>query len=187
MRLQLVIPIIIGLSACTIGSAYIYHYLQQNSDKKKKKDDQPLTSVKVIKCVEIAIHNEFVPSIVGKNSQNLKSLQEKTRTKISFREDGRQENHHTCCIEGTADAIEDARKIIMMIASKPVLVTEQLDVSQSACGKIIGRCGEMLQEICRKSNAKVSVNSSENNHQRQVVITGTRTQVKCNNYKLFSY
>lgn len=186
MRIQVLIPLIIGLSACGIGSAYIYYQIkeQKDADKKNKRkggasdDDHPLTSVDVITCAELAIHNEFVPVILGKDGLNLKALETKTRTKITFRKEGRQnDDHQTCVIEGTLDAIEDARKIILMIASKPVLVTEELDVSPSACGKILGRCGEMLQEICRKSNAKVSVNSSEVNQQRQVVITGTRSQV----------
>ena len=182
MRIQVLIPFVIGLSVCGIGSAVIYHYLkeQQKSGKKKRDDDDvdhPLTSVDVIKCAEIAIHNEFVPVILGKNNLSLIALQEKTRTKISFYEDRHHADHQTCVIEGTWESIEDAKKIILMVSSKPRLVTEQLDVSPSACGKIIGRCGEMLQEICRKSNAKVSVNSNEANNQRQVVITGTKQQV----------
>lgn len=186
MRIQVLVPLIIGLAACGIGSAFIYHQLkeQQKDDKKKRRSnsesdpDHPLTSIDVITSAELSIHNEFVPAIVGKDSLNLKSLEAKTRTRISFKTSRTSDDHHTCVIEGTLDAIEDARKIILMIASKPpVLVTEQLDVSQSACGKIIGRCGEMLQEICRKSNAKVSVNSNETSNQRQVVITGTRMQV----------
>lgn len=186
MRIQVIIPLIIGLSACGIGSAFIYHYLkeqQQKDETKKTKSkggdasDHPLTSVDVITCAELSIHNEFVPVIVGKDSLNLRSLEGKTRTKISFRPNPVSDDHHTCVIEGSLEAIEDARKIIAMIAARPVVVSETLDVSQSACGKIIGRCGEMLQEICRKSNAKVSVNSNETNNQRQVVITGTRVQV----------
>lgn len=186
MRIQVLVPLIIGLAACGIGSAFIYHQLkeQQKDDKRKRRrsnsesdPDHPLTSIDVITSAELSIHNEFVPVIVGKDSLNLKSLEAKTRTRISFKTSRNSDDHQTCVIEGTLDAIEDARKIILMIASKPVLVTEQVDVSQSACGKIIGRCGEMLQEICRKSNAKVSVNSNETNNQRQVVITGTRMQV----------
>lgn len=181
MRVQVLIPLIIALSACGIGSALLYQHLK---DRKKRtpedeEDSSPLTSVAVITCAELAIHNEFVPIVIGKDRAALKSLQTKTRTKISFHAANRpdDDDHQTCRIEGTLEAIEDARKIIATIASRPVLVTDQLDVSQSACGKIIGRCGEMLQEICRKSNAKVSVNSSEGHHQRQVVITGTRVQV----------
>lgn len=186
MRIQVLIPLVIGLSACGIGSAFIYHYLKEQRRNGRKRtddndpdnnDDHPLTSVDVITSAEMAIHNEFVPVVVGKDGLNLKALETKTRTKISFKRDRRNDDHQTCRIEGTPEAIVDAQKIVSMIASKPVLVTDHIDVSQSACGKIIGRCGEMLQEICRKSNAKVSVNSNEVNHQRQVVITGTRTQV----------
>lgn len=187
MKVQVLIPLIIGLSACGIGSVYIYHYLKEqrrdpDNDKKKHSangsQDHPLTSVDVITCAEIAIPNEFVPSIMGKEAANRRAIEQKTKTKISFKAERRNDDdHQTCIIEGTLEAIEDAKKIVLMIASKPVLITEELEVSQSACGKIIGRCGEMLQEICRRSNAKVSVNSNELNNQRQVVITGTKSQV----------
>lgn len=183
MRIQVLVPLIVGLSACGIGSVYIYHYLKERKKRQpggEENDDgdaAPLTSVEVIKCVELAVHNEFVPAIIGKNYTLLRSLEQKTRTRISFKENPLSQDHQTCVIEGTFSNIEDARKIILSV-TKPVVITEQLDVSQSACGKIIGRCGEMLQEICRKSNAKVSVNSNETaGHQRQVVITGTRAQV----------
>lgn len=180
MRIQVLVPLLIGLSACGIGSVFVYHYLKERKKRDADdSDDHPLTSVDVITCAEIAIHNDFVPTIVGKNKLSLRALEGKTGTRISFKENTLSAEHQTCVIEGTLTAIEDAKKIILLLASKPVIVTEQLDVSQSACGKILGRCGEMLQEICRKSNAKVSVNSSDAAaHQRQVVITGTRAQVR---------
>lgn len=196
MRIQVLVPLVIGLSVCGLGSAFIYHYLkeQQNgsSNRKKKntgKDDESssaLTSVDVITSAEITIANDLVPAIVGNNRVSLKSLEAKTRTKISFKENSPNNEYQTCLIEGTFDAIEDAKNIILLIISKPVIVTEEVEVSQSACGKILGRCGEMLQEICRKSNAKVSVNSTESGgHQRQVVITGTRKQVQTTNHNCF--
>lgn len=193
MRVQVLVPLVIGLSVCGLGSAFIYHYLkeQQSSSSKKKKisgkdgESSALTSSDVITAAEITIANDLVPAIVGKNRMSLKSLEAKTRTRISFKENSPSQDYQTCTIEGTLNAIEDAKNIILLVIAKPVIVTEEVEVSQSACGKILGRCGEMLQEICRKSNAKVSVNSSESGgHQRQVVITGTRKQVRIQLFRI---
>lgn len=173
-----ILPLILGLSACSVGGALIYHYFR----KRQQDDDEEQTIVSLVESQPLiviiketkVVSNDFIPVIVGRSSLSLKSLEAKTRTKISFEE--HDEDAQLCTVEGTKEGVAEAIKIISQIISKPVILTEELEVSQSACGKIIGRCGEMLQEICRKSMAKVSVNSNDA-QKRQVIITGTRNQV----------
>lgn len=59
-------------------------------------------------------------------------------------------------------------------------VKEEIYVPASVCGKIVGRCGEAMQEICRLSLAKVSLDSGGRNggmDKRRIIITGNRQQV----------
>lgn len=186
MRIQVIVPLIIGLSVCGIGSVFVYQFLNQ---KRKDDDDETdedtysflspsLTSSGGLMSVEFPVPNSIVPVIVGKQNLSLRSLENKTGSKVSFREDPHTQDHQICRIEGAQEAVEDAQRIVVQFTSRPTIVTEELEVSQSACGKILGRFGERLQEICRKSNAKVSVNSSTSDmNQRQVVISGTQMQV----------
>lgn len=185
MRTQIIIPLIIGLSVCGLGSVFIYHYLNdKRKDATEDEDDTDSTTsdlpFEVISTKELMVPNEFVPIIVGKHNLSLRSLEGKTKTKIDFVADPQTEDHQVCRVKGTQEAVQDASRIIsQIIASKPAVITEELEVTQSACTKIIGRCGDKLQDICRKSNAKVSVTSSSSGDQthRKVFITGTRVQV----------
>ncbi|XP_055642440.1 tudor and KH domain-containing protein homolog [Toxorhynchites rutilus septentrionalis] len=182
------VPIIVGISLLSVGTAFVYAYLT-----KKKEDDQNsetasnrfsnqvsklvrMLSKDESKTVEITLSNKIVPLVVGRKGYTLKHIQECTHTEICFRE--KDESYQICEIHGTEAGIRKAEELIKKEASRQITLTEEILVPQTACGKILGRCGDALQEICRKSMAKVWIEGTRiRGESRRVMITGTQNQI----------
>lgn len=165
-----IIPLAAGI--LSVG-ALLYLYIRRREKDKRKDDLEP------VETLEFALKNQQVPAIVGRNSIVLKAIEEKTRTVISFRES--DENYQICSISGKRNDVILAKELIDIEASKPCLVTDELLVPISSCGKIEGYSGSALHEICSKSAAKVWVEPSSRKNQaesRRVLITGTEEQVE---------
>ncbi|XP_013103022.1 tudor and KH domain-containing protein homolog [Stomoxys calcitrans] len=184
--------LILGFGLCTLGGAMLYAYFKQrdeDEDLKQKQDDskRKQTSSSNAKSqknqqaqkevkVELKIANEHVPLIAGRQGANLKSIQDRTQTTIHFRD--KNDSHKICEIAGCPDNVKEARSIILKEIERSPIVKEEIYVPQSVCGKIMGRCGEAMQEICRLSLAKVSVDSGmRSTNTRRITISGNRQQV----------
>lgn len=90
----------------------------------------------------------------------------------------KDDTHKLCEITGYPDDVKEARSILLKEIERSPIVKEEIYVPQSVCGKIMGRCGEAMQEICRISLAKVSVDSGvRSTNTRRITITGNRQQV----------
>lgn len=121
-----------------------------------------------------------MPLIVGRNSVNLKSIEEKTKTQIKFRA-ADDDNYQICTISGSANDVKNAKQLIDVETKKQPIITDELLVPMSSCGKIEGYCGSILHEICQRSSAKVWVDPGMRKTQgenRRVLITGTKEQVE---------
>jgi tudor domain-containing protein 2 len=168
-----IIPVAAGI--LSVG-ALIYLYMRRR-EKDKKRDADP--SLEPEEVLEFVVKNQQVPAIVGRNSVVLKAIEEKTRTQIRFRES--DESNQICSIKGKKGDVAIAKQLIDAESSKPCVITDELLVPISSCGKIEGYCGSVLHEICSKSSAKVWVDPGSRKHQaetRRVLITGTEEQVK---------
>lgn len=167
-----VVPVAAGiLFGC---GALLYLYIRRR-EKDKKKDDIEFDPIEV---QEFVVKNQQVPGIVGRNSVILKSIEEKTRTVIRFRE--KDENHQTCSVKGKKSDVAMAKQLIDVEAAKPCVITDEILVPISSCGKIEGYSGSVLHEICSKSSAKVWVDPGSRKSQaetRRVLISGTEEQV----------
>lgn len=178
-----VLPILLGLSLIGLSGALFYVYLKKNEEEDQLDSNSPSSSSKPKQIeekdiiVELTIKNDVAPIVMGRGGANLSSIEEKTGTNIVFRE--KDEHNQICEIRGKIEAIKHATKLINLAASRPPIISEDIYVPQTACGKIIGRCGDSLQDICRKSCAKVSVESGDkgDGKSRRVIITGTQSQV----------
>lgn len=195
-------PIILGLSLLSFGGACIYAILKNKKDEfgdetdsitaanaeaaPSDEADSGLTnkiarlvrmiSKEEVKSVEITLSNKIVPLVVGRKGYTLRHIQDSTRTEIRFRE--LDESHQVCEICGTEAGIRAAEELIMKEASRQITLTEEMSVPQTACGKILGRCGDALQEICRKSMAKVWIEGTRvQGENRRIMITGTQDQI----------
>lgn len=170
--MKTIIPVAAGI--LSVG-ALLYLYMKRRERDKKEEDGDggPL------EVLEFVVKNQQVPAIVGRNSVVLKGIEDKTKTIIRFRE--RDENHQICSIKGSRDDVKLAKQLIDVEAAKPCVVTDEILVPTSSCGKIENYSGSVLHEICSKSSAKVWVDPGSRKNQadtRRVLITGTEEQVK---------
>lgn len=172
--MKAIIPVAAGI--LSVG-ALLYLYMKRK-DKKKDGDggDDWREPVEVL---EFVVKNQQVPAIVGRNSVVLKGIEDKTNTTIRLRES--DENHQICSIKGLKDDVKLAKQLIDVEASKPCVITEEILVPTSSCGKIESYSGSALLDICTQSSAKVWVDPGSRKNQaetRRVLITGTEEQVK---------
>ena len=173
-----VLPIAAGI----IGvGALIYLYIRQRDKDKKKKPDNDDNSKKneTLESLEFKVDNNLVPLIVGRNSVNLKSIEEKTKTQIKFRTC--DDDNQMCTINGKINDVKTAKQLIDAEAQKQPIITDEILVPTSSCGKIEGYSGSVLHDICQKSSAKVWVDPATRKVQgenRRVLITGTKEQVE---------
>uniref|UniRef100_A0A1B0A7M9 Tudor domain-containing protein n=1 Tax=Glossina pallidipes TaxID=7398 RepID=A0A1B0A7M9_GLOPL len=170
---------IIGLSLCTIGGTMLFAYFRARDDDdsvdEREKKVMGTKRPEILK-IEMKIPNQDIPLIAGRSGANIKSIEEKTQTKINFR--AKDDSSQLCEIVGYPDNIKEARSMLVKELERSPIVTQHIYVPQDVCGKIMGRCGEAMQEICRISLAKVSVESGLNNvNSRCITVTGNNRQV----------
>lgn len=194
-----ILPVLLGLSLCGIGGAMLYVYFKTKDDEKDSNDDvselnknidSKLTQKKEFKksiakkmpeekeeTAEFDIKNDVIPIVIGKNAINLDAIQSECGTKIWFKD--KNNGMHSCFIKGKKSNVKKSENMVKDFIQRAKNVTEEILVPQSACGKIMGRCGDSLTEICRKSKAKVSVESGDrgDGKTRRVIITGNQSQV----------
>lgn len=197
-----VLPLLLGLSLCGIGGAMLYVYFKNKDDEadrnqpdeindnigdvvnspkriasKSALNGKPKVPQKEI-TREIVIENEVAPIVIGRNLSNLKMIEDSSGASVWFKDknDGKSQ---ICFVKGPLDAVANAEDLIKESIKRANRVTEEILVPQSACGKIMGRCGDSLQEISRKSKAKVSIESGDRGDGkiRRVLVTGNQSQV----------
>ncbi|XP_037040144.1 tudor and KH domain-containing protein homolog [Bradysia coprophila] len=174
-----IVPIAIGISLCSASALLLYIWYKT----KDREDDDLNSPVKSssksskITKVDCIVPNNVVPLVVGRGGANVKSIEGKTNTQIRFRV--KDDNSQICEISGKLEDVKKAAELINIQASPPPNLTEEMLVPQTAYGKIVGRCGEALQEICRKSQAKVHIDAGDRGEgdMRRLCITGTRAHV----------
>jgi tudor domain-containing protein 2 len=186
MKSTSVLPLAAGILG--VGALIYIYYRQRDKDKKKKttntdnngmpSSSSPSLSNDTIETLEFKVSNLQVPLIVGRNSVTLKQIEDKTSTTIRFRES--DEDNQICTIKGKANNVKIAKELVDIEGAKPSVITEELLVSTSSCGKIEGYGGTVLHEICQKSSAKIWIDPGTRKVQgenRRVLITGTKEQV----------
>jgi KH domain len=167
-----VLPIAAGIFSVGV---FIYLYMKQRDKDKKKKSDNDGILSDTIETLEFNVTNEQVPLIVGRNSVNLKSIEEKTSTTIRFREGDK--NNQVCSIKGKPENVKNAKKLVDVEAEKPIVLTDEIMIPINS---IEGYSGSVLQEICQKSSTKIWIDPGSRKQQsdtRRVLITGTKEQV----------
>ncbi|XP_053693797.1 tudor and KH domain-containing protein homolog isoform X2 [Sabethes cyaneus] len=179
-------PIIIGLSVLSVGAACVYAFLKKKSEQSDSASDEDGFSkisklVRMISkdestVIELTLSKHIVPLVTGRKNCTILHIQNCTNTEISFYK--KDELYQICKIRGTESGVREAEQLILKEASRQMILTEEVVVPQTACGKILGRCGDALQEICRKSMAKVWIEGSRTpGENRRVMITGTQSQI----------
>jgi len=110
--------------------------------------------------------------------KNIKAIQEESNAKINFKEED-ENKVRICVIRGSNEACAIAQNLIQeFITNQPVMESVDVWVPQMAVGRIIGRCGEQIVEISRRSGAKVSVDDTGRAEPtRRIILKGTKEQI----------
>lgn len=181
------LPVLVGLSLCSASAAILYVWYKTKKTEtdevdgvapvRKSKSKVSSAKTKSITKVESEIANDVVPLVLGRNGTNVKSIENQTHTKITFRQ--KDDAHQVCEISGQYEDVMKAADLVKIEASRSLNVTEELVVPQTAYCKIIGRCGKTLQDICRRSQAQVHINaaSASDKKMRRIMVTGSRSHV----------
>ncbi|XP_065662077.1 tudor and KH domain-containing protein isoform X2 [Hydra vulgaris] len=159
--------------------------------------DNNVSDFQTKKVVKVPSH--IVGSIIGKNGTNINYLKSYFGVRLDFK--NKEENdlindqeiltsskttdeklkERTLIITGNYEQVQAAEEHIkkLILEAPPILETEIL-VPQSTCGRIIGKGGQNIREMCNTSGAKIIVNKDQDSSigdQCRVRITGTKTQV----------
>ncbi|XP_067625022.1 tudor and KH domain-containing protein homolog [Eurosta solidaginis] len=188
--------LILGFGLCTLGGAMLYAYFKIRDEdegedlaqhrpdtKQSRAQSQPTKTTKPNDKevnIKFEISNEHIPLCVGRGGANLVAIEQQTCTKIRLRD--KNDKYKLCDITGYADGVKQARALLLKEIERAPIVKEEILVPQSVYGKIMGRCGEAMQEICRISLAKVAIDSRGGRgggamDKRRILITGNQQQV----------
>ncbi|KAG8263013.1 hypothetical protein J6590_041784 [Homalodisca vitripennis] len=94
---------------------------------KKEEDDlhETLQDVKTsrVKLIEMKIPNSVVGVVIGRGGSNIKDIQQKTETRINFKEEDDNEEYRTCYIRGTAESAQMAESMLHeIITTQPLII-----------------------------------------------------------------
>lgn len=153
-------------------------YLLHRKDDDEDLDDLGIKTSRVI-TIETKIPKSSVGVIIGRGGSNIKKIQEECNARISFKDEGENENFRTCIIKGSAEATQMAEALILeMIWNQPVIEVVEMWVPSRAVGRIIGRCGETIRNISKASNARINVENNVNKkNETRIVIKGSTEQI----------
>lgn len=165
----------------TVSSALLYLLLKQEEeyDVNRKKVETVKHNV-----VRVRVPKEVVGAVIGRQGRNIKSIQEKTNTRINFEQQGAgEEGDHIAVIRGTSVDVQEAENLISeFIKEQSNLTTETVFIPVKACGRIIGKNGENIRHMCRTSRAQIKVDrfgdERDPNNLKCVHISGTKEQIQ---------
>ncbi|KAH7937264.1 hypothetical protein HPB49_009874 [Dermacentor silvarum] len=173
-----------GLGAgVTMSSILLYLLLKPEEEYEVKRRKVETTKHTVVK---VTVPKEVVGGVIGRQGANIKRIQEKTNTKISFDNQGTgEECDRIAVIRGVPSDVQDAEELLKAcIVEQSNVVTETVFVPAKSCGRIIGRNGETVRHMCRVSSAKILVDRAggddreRSSNLKTVSITGTREQIR---------
>lgn len=162
--------IALGLGALSLAGLLLYlAIVRKKKTGKKSVVEEPV--------LEFSVPNEAVPFIVGKNEETLRGIEEATGTRIEFKE--QDAKHQLCLIRGSdVSAIQRAQEMVKERCEHPPKTTETMSVPSTAANRIIGLCGEALEELCNTTKAKVWVERSNNDGGMDTIkIEGTQAEI----------
>lgn len=88
----------------------------------------------------------------------IKDIQNKTGTQIHFKEENVESADRICIIKGGYEAVHLVEEMIKsLIENQPIIETYEMFIPQKACGKIIGKGGEIIQQMQTSSGAKIII------------------------------
>ncbi|XP_043226500.1 tudor and KH domain-containing protein-like isoform X2 [Amphibalanus amphitrite] len=169
----------VGLATFTGVALYLLYKKNDEDDELEMYAADTATSRHTL--IEMVIPRNAVGFVIGRQGANVKEIQEITNTRINFKDPGGPTDDRVCVIRGKAENAQEAERLIQRaIAEQPKLLTINISVPQRACGRIIGRNGDSIREMCAVSGAKIIVDRefrTPADGMRLITIKGTEDQL----------
>ncbi|XP_078577614.1 tudor and KH domain-containing protein-like [Branchiostoma floridae x Branchiostoma japonicum] len=135
--------------------------------------------------IEVKVPRRVVGVVIGRQGANIKQVQEISGARVNFRDEaGLDENEdRVVLIRGAPEKAQEAERLIhKIIADQPVILTEEIHLPQRALGRIIGKNGDTIRQLCRTSHAKIKIDRGGDERSPDCVklatITGTKEQIE---------
>ena len=140
---------------------------------------------------ELQIPKCHVGAVIGRGGIVIKQLQKESQTRINFKDDNEESGDEltdeeqpkirTMVIRGSRERIKQAEVLIKkIIEEQPVMQKISVEIPQRVIGRIIGKGGKTIRQLCKISGAKLKIDSdNETTDIRRCNIVGTQTQIEC--------
>lgn len=126
----------------------------------REEADEFITSSDLVS--EVQIQQCHVGAIIGRGGSVIKQIQKESQTRINFKDDGEEsgdevieeekERVRTILIRGSRERIKQAEVLIQnVIDEQPVVEKAKVEIPQRLIGRIIGRGGKTIRQLCRVS------------------------------------
>jgi hypothetical protein len=117
--------------------------------------------------VQMRIPFKAVGYIIGKSGEVIKSIQNKTGTKINFnqrKESKNLEQERYLTIKGSSNDVRAAEKLInCLLDEHSELISDTFIIDANDIGIIIGKNGTTIRTFCEESGAKIKVRNKDKN------------------------
>lgn len=166
----------IGISV-TITAAIIRILLRKDEEEENEEESVASKRTSLI----VPVPKQHVGAVIGRGGSVIKEVQQKTNTQIHF-DQSDDESVRLAVIRGQLEDVQEAGDLInKLIKEQPNLETKEIFIPVKACGRVIGKNGDTIRNICNVSKAKVKITSGpvERNFDelQQVIIKGTADQI----------
>ncbi|XP_029163809.1 tudor and KH domain-containing protein homolog [Nylanderia fulva] len=186
---KFVVPILLGISLTTLGCvslAILYSAFEKDDETRDDNDDTRSRQIVTSRCtttLQYKVPKQYAAAVIGRGGSVIKDIQDKTGTHIHMNKDDIDSPYRLCIIQGKE--MEDIRlaesMIKNIIENQPIIETYELLVPYEACGIILRKSANTVQEIQRSSGAKLiletGAHKSEAGWKKRIVIKGTAEQI----------
>ncbi|XP_022085401.1 tudor and KH domain-containing protein-like [Acanthaster planci] len=135
--------------------------------------------------IELRVPYDKVGAIIGQQGVTIKKIQDETSCRVKFQsETGLEEKEdRLLVIRGKPDnALQAEQRVRKILAEPNAVQTLELKIPQWAIGRIIGRNGDNIRQICRTSKARVRIERDDDRRDphalRECIIKGTHEQIR---------
>ncbi|XP_072523999.1 tudor and KH domain-containing protein-like isoform X2 [Salminus brasiliensis] len=159
-----------GLSVGATVGYMVYRHIRSCSAECQKTEESRLS-------VPLDVYR----SIARHQSTFLDLVNQKSGAQVNVLPDGEEPSSVCFLLQGTAEQILLAKCALDKLATDCEVISDVIEVPQTAFGRIIGRGGETLKLISRTSGARVNCPRDRGNRMEEkgkVTIMGTRQEVR---------
>ena len=155
------VAIAVGVPVAVVLLYFLFRRLRRDEFDDDDEDDLEAETVDEVEevastsesTIEVKVPRSAVGAVIGKGGVNIKRIQKESGARLNFKDDEDEESpERTAIVRGEREKAKKAELLIkQVIAQQPVITTEEVYVPKEACGRIIGRGGQSIRQMCRIS------------------------------------